>query len=480
MKVMLINAPSKYGAFVTSGWDRTAEDIGAFPPIGLSYLAGYLVKHTNHEVRILDAIAERLDDEQIEQRVIEYRPDMVGVTVFSPTFYDALMLARLVKKNFSNCYVCFGGTQHIKMFLKETLHHPEVDFVVRGEGEVVFTDLVNALNEGTPLSAVDGISFMKNGEIVSPGSDGYNNDINEMPSPAFDLLPIEKYKSAVGTGRPCGTIATSRGCPYECTFCDRPYRSYRSYSNEKILSEMEYFYNKGIREFMFFDDMFNINPKRVIAISDAIIERLPGIEWSFRGRADQVTEEMAAKAKKAGCMQMMFGIEAAKDEDLKAINKKITTKQLVDSIAICKKLGIETSTNWIIGLPVHKSRQDVLDLLDFSIKSGTDFVQYNILIPLAGTAIYDLGVKKNILPPRFWNDYVLNPTPHAYIPVWDEHLSREELSELLKKCYQKFYLRPSKVVEHVFKVRSFAHFKAKLRGALTVMGFGGFKRKKTS
>lgn len=480
MRLMLINSPSKYGAFVTSDWDRTAEDIGAFPPIGLSYLAGYLVKQTRHDVKMLDVIAERLDDKQIEERIKEYQPDMVGTTVFTPTFYDSLMLARLVKKTVPNCYFCVGGTQHMRMFLKETLHHPEIDFAVRGEGEVALANLLDALEKGTPLSAVEGISFKKDGEIVSPGAEGYIKDINVLPSPAFELMPLDKYKSAIGTGEPCGTIATSRGCPYSCSFCDRPYRSYRSFSNERILSEMEFFYNRGIKEFVFFDDMFNISPKRVVEISDVMIKKFPDIIWSFRGRADQVTEEMAVKAKKAGCVQMMFGIEAAKDEDLKAIKKKITTKQLVDSIALCKKLGIETSTNWIIGLPVHKSAQDILDLMDFAINSGTDYVQFNILIPYAGTEIYELGIKKNILPPRFWNEYVLNPVPHAYIPVWDEYLSREELSELLKVCYRGFYLRPSYILKSALKVRSYSHFRTLLRGMLTIMGFGGFRRKEAA
>jgi radical SAM superfamily enzyme YgiQ (UPF0313 family) len=121
-----------------------------------------------------------------------------------------------------------------------------------------------------------------------------------------------------------------------------------------------------------------------------------------------------------------------------------------------------------------------LDLLDFAMKSGSDYAQFNILIPYAGTEIFDEGVKRKILPPDFWNNYALNPTPNAYIPIWDEYMSREELSELLKVCYRKFYLRPSNVIKNVLRVRSFSQFKTKFRGMLTVMGFGGFKREKAA
>ncbi len=479
MRVMLINSLPKYGAYATSNWDTAQEDIGAFPPIGLSYLAGYLVERTHHEVVILDAVAERMDYPQIQERILKFKPDVVGTTIFTPTFYDNLVLAKLVKRILPKCYVCMGGVQHIRMFLNETLLHPEIDFVVRGEGEKIFANLLNALERGSPLSAVEGISFRENGKIISYGDEGYINDINELPSPAFDLLPLNRYQSVIGTGKTVGTISTSRGCPYECTFCDRPYRTFRAYNLEKIISEIECFYNKGIREFMFFDDMFNITPKRVIDISDVIIRKFPDIVWSFRGRADQVTEEMAAKAKKAGCVQMMFGLEAANDEDLKIIKKRITTKQLVDTIALCRRIGIRTSTNFIIGFPMHKGRKDILELLNFAIRSGCDFSQYNILLPYAGTQIYNEGVKRKILPSSFWSEYVSNPQPNAYIPIWDEYLSREELSELLKLCYQKFYLRPSVIIKNALRIRTIYEFKMRFKGMMTVLGLsGGYKRQR--
>jgi len=480
MKVLLINVPSKYGAFVTSDWDRKAEDIGAFPPIGLSYLAGYLLKHSEYDVTILDAVAEGLDYEHIEQRIVDHRPTIVGMSVFTPIFYDVLHVARMVKKNLPDCYVCIGGVNHARMYLNESLEHPEIDFVVRGEGEVIFKNLLDAIDKGTPLAQVEGISFRENGEILSPGPEGYITNINDLPSPAFEIMPLEKYKSAIGTGRPCGTIATSRGCPHQCTYCDRPYRTYRSYNQDRILSEIGFFYKKGIREFVFFDDMFNLTPARVIEISDAIIKEYPDIIWSFRGRADQVTKEMAIKAKKAGCVQMMFGVEAAKDADLKAIKKRLKISDVKNAINICKNIGVETSTNWIIGLPVHKSVQDVQDLLDTAIECGSDYAQFNIMIPYEGTEIFDDGVKKKILPAEFWREYVLNPTPNAYIPMWEEFMSREELSQLLKRCYRKFYLRPGKIVKNILKLQSYAHFKAKLRGVLTILGVvGGFKRENT-
>jgi radical SAM superfamily enzyme YgiQ (UPF0313 family) len=291
-------------------------------------------------------------------------------------------------------------------------------------------------------------------------------------------MPLDLYKNRIGTGKQVGTVATSRGCPYQCTFCDHPYRTFRSYSVERIISEMDFFYKKGVREFVFFDDMFNVTPKRAIDISDGIIARFPDIVWSFRGRADQVTEEMVKKIKKAGCIQVMFGLEAANNQDLKAIKKSITIEEFLEGVALCKKSGIRTSANFIIGFPVHGTRKDILDLLDFAIRSGVDYSQYNILLPYAGTEIYNEAVRRKIIPGDFWSKYISDPQPYAYIPILEEHLSRQELSELLKLCYQKFYLRPSKIFEKLLEIRTFPQLIMRFQGLLTVMGFGGFKRKK--
>ena len=241
---------------------------------------------------------------------------------------------------------------------------------------------------------------------------------------------------------------------------------------------MAFHYQRGTREFMFFDDMFNIKPKRVIDISRAIKANFPDIIWSFRGRVDQVTEEMVKIAMGSGLRQILFGVEAGSDEDLKAIRKNITTQQVINAIAISKRMGLETSTNWIIGLPSHKSRKDILNLLKFAIKTGTDYAQFNILIPYMETQIYADGVAKGILPADFWPQYIQNPKPNVSIPIWEEYLSREELSELLKVCYRKFYLQPSKVLKQVLSVRTPSHFITKFKGMMTILGFGGLNRRK--
>jgi radical SAM superfamily enzyme YgiQ (UPF0313 family) len=478
MKVLLINSLPDSGAAATDDWDTAQEDIGAFPPIGMSYIAGYLVERTNHEVKILDSVAERLGYDEIEKRILEFNPDMVGSSVFTPTFYGNLFLAKLVKKVLPKCYVCMGGIKHVEMFLEETLGHPEIDFVVRGEGEEIFANLLDALEQSKPLESINGISYVENGTLVSHGKAGYIDDLDSFPMPAFDLLPLHLYNNKIGSGKRTGTLSTSRGCPYDCVFCDRPYRSFREYSIDRVLAEVEHHYKQGIREFMFFDDMFNITPKRTLDVSEALADHYPDITWSFRGRADRLNEEVVKSLKRSNCTQVMFGLEVTTDEHLIAIKKKITIEKFLHGVKICKEKGIKTSANFIMGFPFHKTVKDIEQMSQFSRKCGIDYAQFNILLPYAGTESYKQGVAQNIIPGDWWSNYIKDPKPNAYIPIWDEYLSRKELSESLKMCYQKFYLSPPKVVARVLEVRSFSELKMKALGFLTIIGLGGYRRVK--
>jgi len=480
MKVLLINPPATHIAVTSHGWMTTAEDIGAFPPIGLLYLAGALKNRTDAKIAVIDMVLEGMTIEELKVKVKEFSPDLVGITAFTPIFYDVMEVVKAVKSVEKNCHVCLGNA-HVSAYPEETIEKPEIDFLLLGEGEYNFVNLVYALSKGDDLRTVDGLVFKdKDKKIIKVGKPGYIDDINAIPFPAFDLLPFDRYYSAIGTGNTVGTICSSRGCPYECTFCCKPYRTYRIRTPDNIISEMELYYNLGIREFFFFDDMFNITSQRVIDIAEAILTSGMKIIWSFRGRVDQVNLDMLKVAKKSGCRQILFGVETATDEGLRLIKKRINTKQVIEAVNLTKKMGLETNTNWIIGFAHHKSRQDVVDLIDFAIKVGSDYAQFNILIPYSGTEIFDEGVRKGVLDGDFWRNYTINPAPHALIPIWDEYLSREELSELLRMCYTRFYFRPGKILLNLTRIKNIRHLKNKIRGALVLLGLGGHKNRKAS
>lgn len=481
MKILLINPPTTHLAVTSKEWMTTAEDIGAFPPIGLMYLAGSLRASTDAKIEIIDMVLEHITLAELEERVKESAPDIVGLTAFTPMFYDVMEVAKLVKRVKRDCHLCLGGA-HTGTYPLETIAKAEIDSILLGESEYNFVTLVQALAKGEDLRNVPGLLYKdRAGKISAIPQPGYISDIDSIPFPAFDLLPFKRYFSAIGTGNPVGTISSSRGCPYECTFCCKPYRTYRMRSARNIIQEMRLYYEKGIREFFFFDDMFNINPGRVVEISEAILLSAMGsIVWSFRGRVDQVSGDMFRKAKESGCRQVLFGVETATDEGLRLIKKKITTKQVLDAVRMAKRSGIETNTNWIIGFPHHRSKKDIEELIRFAKKVDSDYAQFNILIPYEGTEIYEQGVRQKVLERNFWRDYTLNPVPHALIPVWEEFLSREVLSGLLRLCYAGFYFRPHKILKNMLTVKSLAHLMRKVKGATVLLGLGGYRKRRKS
>lgn len=470
-----MNAPDSHIAKTTSDWDIEATDVGVIPPIGLAYIAASILKHGKHDVRIVDNILERNTDDDIAAIVKEFNPDVVGIGTYTPALYDALELTELIKRLNSRIVTVWGGP-HTMVFPNETMTHGVIDYLLLGEVEETFPRFCDALENGESFEAITGIVFRKDGEIIQTGPPAIIKDINSSPFPAFRLLQYKKYFNAVGTGKPIAVICSSRGCPYNCTFCCKPYSTYRSRSAENILAEIQSYVDAGIDELLFYDDLFNVNTKRVIEISNAIIQKNWKIRWAFRGRVDSITDEMLTIAKKAGCWQVFFGVEAGTDEGLSAINKRIRIQQVIDAVHLCRKHKIITSTNWIIGFPHDKNESDIDALIRTAIKVDSDLAQINICIIYHGTKIFEEAVTAGIIDKNIWADYVKRPVPDFIEPIWDMYMSRDELSGMMKDFYRRFYFRPKTILRRAASIRSIKELLLNIKGALVLLGVGGYKR----
>lgn len=476
MKILLTNVPDLNVGKTTDDWDIEASDIGIFPPLGLMYLAGALKRQGRHDVKIIDCVLDNLSFEEIVAISLEYCPDVVGMTTYTPTLYDALKLSKLFRQELPLAKIVWGGP-HALLFPMESMTFSEVDYLVLGEAEETFPRFCDALEDCRSFETIPGIVYRNGDSIVNTGHPGYVEDINTIEFPWFEGLDYKRYFSAIGTGQPVGTICSSRGCPFHCTFCCKPYSTYRSRSIDNILEEISRYYDKGVKEFFFFDDLFNVTPQRVIDISKKIIEYGLDISWSFRGRVDAVSDEMLQLARNSGCRQIFYGVEASTDAGLKEIKKKITIDMVRRAVSLTRKNKILSSTNWIIGFPHHKTRQDILDLIDVAVSVDSDYAQFNICIIYDGTELFSQGVQLGLFDVNIWRDYAKNPIPNFIEPIWEQHLSRHELSELLRLCYKRFYFRPTPIFRRLFGLRSLGEFKLLAKGALTLLGIKGYHRK---
>lgn len=478
MKILLMNVPDTHVARTSSKWDINATDAGEVPPIGLMYIAGALIRQGRHEVKIIDNMLHRNSVEDIVNIIHEYNPSIIGVGAYTPTFYDTIHICNEVKKVRPEQLIVLGGP-HVLYFPNETMAHDAIDYLVLGESEETFPEFCNSLEEGSSFNHITGIVFKKDGKVVQTGPPAVIKNINDSPFPAFNIIDYKRYYNAIGSGNAMAVICSSRGCPFKCTYCCKPDATYRSRSVENVIKEMEQYYNHGIREFIFYDDLFNIQKKRVVEISQAIIERKWKIKWNFRGRVDAVDKEMLDIAKAAGCWQIYYGVEAGTDDGLREIKKNITIDQVKRAVKLTREAGIISSTNWIIGLPHQKSRKDILEQIKTAISIDSVYAQINICLIYEGTEMFREGVSADLIDPDIWKNYVRNPTPNFYEPIWNQYLSRDELSELLNLFYKKFYFRPISILRKLVRMRSWREFMLHVRSALVLLGIGGYHRDKS-
>ncbi len=460
MNVLLINPPRK-NEIIGNNPSIIEEERGYNPPLGLLYIAGYLEKYAKHNITVIDSQVEKLDYSSLESRVRSIRPDIVGITAMTMTMIDVIKTVDIVKSLDSNIKVILGGP-HVHLFPEETIDLKGVDYLVLGEGEVTFKELLDSVNDKSRLRDIPGLVFKDNGKIINTGVRPLIKNIDEVPFPARHMVSYKKYTSLLSKGNIVTTIFTSRGCPYKCTFCDRPHlgKMFRARSPENVVQELEECVKMGIDNFLFYDDTFSVNKKRVIDICKEIIKRKLNIDWDIRTRVDNVNEEMLRLMKKAGCNGIHYGIETGSEKILKVLDKGITIEQANRIFELTRKYRIPTLAYFMIGNPTE-TIDDINTTFKVMKMLKPDYVHLTILTPFPGTKIYFDGLKSGIIKKDYWREFAKNPSPDFVPPHWDEIFNKNELKDLLIKGYKGFYMRPSYVFKKILDLKSFNEFKKK-------------------
>jgi len=473
MRVLLIN-PSRFNEILADNPAFIDEERGFNPPLGLLYLAGYLKKKSNHQVFGLDAQVEGLDyNEQFKQRIEEVNPDLVGITTMTFTLIDVLKTIKLVKeaaKNLNKKIIIVLGGPHVHIFPEETVNLEDVDFVIKGEGEVPFFYLLEALEGRGQLSDIKGLVYQKQREIIDNPVDNLIEDLDELPFPDRELLPIEKYSSILSGGRIVTTMFTSRGCPFQCAFCDRPHlgKKFRARSAQSVIDEIEECLKLGIKEILIYDDTFTVDRQRTIDICDEIIKRGLKFIWDIRARVDTVDEEVLKKLKAAGCARIHFGVESGTEKILGVLNKGIHLNQVADAFKWSKKIGLETLAYFMIGSPTE-TKEDIEQTIKFAKEIRPDYAHITILTPYPATEIYRQALSQGVIKNDYWREFAKNPKKGVVTQYWEKELTREELFELLDKFYKEFYRRPSYIFQQLLKINSFSDLKKKIRAGLKIL-----------
>lgn len=454
-------------------YGRGIEKIGSsLPPLGLLYV-GAALEEAGYGIKVLDTQLYNWSTTETAQQACGLKPGAVGVYCNTSNYRRAVELASEIKTGL-NVPVIFGGP-HATIRPKEVLNNDSVDFVVIGEGEKTVVELMGILSGSFPefkLDDVKGIGFKRNGElIINPRRELIEN-LDLIPLPARHLVPIEKYRPSPNQYKrfPLATMIVSRGCPYNCTFCNTEAiwtRHYRIRSVKNVISEIRHLIeNYGIKEINFWDDVWGLNKQWILEFCDELIRQNLDLTWSCECRVNTIDKEVLKKMKKAGCRCIFFGIESLNQEILDVVNKRITISEIISALRWTKEAGIETRANFILGLPKENPAK-VKAQLKLLCKLNPDYVKFNTLTPYPETALYK-QIKEGKWGVMVDESYdKLTGYFSTFLP--EGYKNMEELQKIKRYAYRKYHFRLGYILPKLFSIRSFEDLKRYLKGALALI-----------
>lgn len=441
-----------------------------FPPPGLAYLAGY-VRAKGCSVKVIDC--------NIEAPSVEsFRPffeanyvrkfdsiKVIGLTAMTCTIKKAYKIAQICKEYYPDSLIVFGGV-HATFVTDEVIDNSLVDVVVIGEGELTLGEIL----EGKKMEEIKGIVFKGPGnQIIATPPRERITDLDSLPMPAYDLFPVLSYKPAKGSYKklPAMNMMTSRGCPGRCTFCSKTLGARLVFKSAgKIFEEIKYLVkNYGIRQILFYDDTFTVYRDNVIKLCDLMLENHLNLYWTCFARVDYVDSEMLSKMKKAGCHQIMYGVENIDSAVLSNLNKNINLDRVINAVEWTKKSGIECRLAFMVGSP-GDSEEIIKKNITFVNKLNPDLLIINVTTPFPGTAMFSWAKEKNLILTYDWDDYTLAK------PVMKlENLDSGQIQNLYKLMYKSFYFRPSFMLKKLLTIRTLEDIKILLGGLKALLSF---------
>ena len=445
MDVVLIRPPSGY----CTGKKPNIKRGLYLLPQGLIYVGDALTR-AGHTTTVIDAEEGKLQLKEIISLLDRISPEVVGITVTTPSWHFVEAIAQKIRENFPEMKIIMGGP-HAMFDYKTILKRGLADAVVIGEGEYSIVEYVSSLdNGGTPIQ---GVALSRNGNIIYPGPSPLI-DIDTWGIPAYNLLNINEYKKVGGV-----SISAMRGCPYTCAFClvpkihdTNPLKPHFEYeprikSAQTVFDEMQYLnaeYN--IREFSFIDPTFTYYEERIQKLCDLLIREALDVHWCCQTRVDYVSLDLLKKMARAGCVGILFGVESESEVVLERIEKKITKQFVIDTLALCKEVGISPTPSLIMGLP-GDSVENAEKSIDFARELNerfelNNYLQFNTFMPSPGSFVQDDLKKYDItihdLSYSYWVLVPVTSTPNL---PYKEHLNLwHKTWELFFPEYYDLYL----------------------------------------
>ena len=437
MKILFVEPPKDY-------WFVMGEYLP--PPYGVLQLASFLEqKQKDAEIQVLDCNAEGLDWDGLQKRIESVNPDIVASSALATcNTYATARTLELVKKVNPDTVTVAGG-QHFTVLAEESLKtYPEIDVIVRGEGEQTLAELTQKVSDSQKFSDIKGVSFRNNGQIMHNPHRPLIEKLDSLPFPGYKFVEnlVDKYHftAMAGNKTKYALIEGSRGCPHQCTFCTQ-WKHWgskrRMKSPKRIAEEFEFCYeNYGSRFLWLTDDNYGLG-KRASELGDELINRgfSDEIMWFMQVRCDDVVKhaDVLPKMRKAGLRWVLLGIENNSQATLDSFRKQSTPEDAKNAIKILKKNDIFSQGMFIIGQR-HDTSKSIANLREFVNDLDPDLAIFGILTPFPGTSVFEEAKQNGWIEDWNWANYDM---VHAVMPT--ESLSVGEVQEELYKCYRSFF-----------------------------------------
>lgn len=439
-KVLFVN-PYPYYA-------KGINEATIYPPLGLAYLAAMLEKH-NYSCKIIDANVLQMPNDEVLKIIEQDSPDLVCISINISTAKAGIALSKEVKTKF-NKKTILGGVQ-ASTVPERVLQQSLAEAVIIGESEETFLELVN--KDCNP-EGMAGLAYLKDNKLVTTEKRPLIKNLDDLPWPAYHLLPNLKLYKSRSRGSPVAPVFTSRGCPYQCIFCSSSSKksvfgaAFRTRSPENVVGEIEYLIkNFGVQQIDVLDDNFTLDMERTNKICDLLIEKKIKVFINLQNgvRADRLDRELVFKLKKAGVYKLGIGIESGHPEIVKNIKKSLDLEQVKRAIKWCREAGIVVYGFFMFGHP-GEDETTMQRTIDFAIEANPHIANFGGTVPLPGTELYDIISEQG----KFTSS-VLDGVEGGYQGgMYSFELGKvnsDMINKYLKKAFKEFYFRPSKALE---------------------------------
>jgi len=418
--------------------------------MGLLYISAIL-KKAGHEPKIHDCAIDYTDLQILRHTIKNWRPDFIGISIIITELEQTVKIMKIIRNIIPDVPITFGGPWP-SANPEKSLKKYGANFVVIGEGELVFTELIEAINRGQPTDSIPGTASEVNGRIkINEGKLLTDEELNSLPSPAWELLDHNLYAkrhSMAGVGfRPYMTLVTSRGCPYKCVYCHQTMgKSFRKRSAASVIAEMEELrFKYGFKEFEIADDCFNLDRPRMQKILAEIPKRLSAIKLHFPSgvRSDMLEPEDMHLFKRAGTVSACFAIETASSRLQKLIRKNLSLEKATKVINAAVKAGIYSTGYFMMGLPTE-TYEEACETVNFAVHSPLQRAVFFYTVPFAGTKLSEMVID-NIKDKK----ETIDSKDMLYFSssVNISEMSDAELHTVIRRAYQRFYLNPRRMFQ---------------------------------